>query len=57
MKHRLRWLKRAYARGEVDIQTVTASLTSYFGLLSHCDSYELRKSILNALVLVKKRRR
>lgn len=30
MKHRLRWLKRAYARGEVDIQTVTASLTSYF---------------------------
>ena len=57
MKHRLRWLKRAYARGEVDIQTVAASLTSYFGLLSHCDSYELRKSILNDLVLVRKRKR
>ena len=56
MKHRLRWLKRAYARGEVDIQTVAASLTSYFGLLSHCDSYELRKSILNNLVLVRKRK-
>lgn len=56
MKHRLRWLKRAYARGEVDIQTVAASLTSYFGLLSHCDSYELRKSILNDLVLVRKRK-
>lgn len=56
MKHRLRWLKRAYARGEVDIQTVTASLTSYFGLLSHCDSYELRKSILSNLVLVRKRK-
>ena len=55
MKHRLRWLKRAYARGEVDLQTVTASLTSYFGLLSHCDSYELRKSILKGLVLVRHR--
>lgn len=55
MKHRLRWLKRAYARGEVDLQTVTASLTSYFGLLSHCDSYELRKSILKDLVLVRHR--
>lgn len=53
MKHRLRWLKKAYARGEVDVQTVTASLTSYFGLLSHCDSYELRKSILKDLVLVR----
>ena len=55
MKHRLRWLKKAYARGEVDLQTVTASLTSYFGLLSHCDSYELRKSILKDLVLVRHR--
>ncbi len=55
MKHRLRWLKRAYARGEVDLQTITASLTSYFGLLSHCDSYELRKSILKDLVLVRHR--
>ena len=55
MKHRLRWLKRAYARGEVDVQTVTASLTSYLGLLSHCDSYELRKSILKDLVLVRHR--
>lgn len=55
MKHRLRWLKRAYARGEVDLQTVTASLTSYLGLLSHCDSYELRKSILRDLVLVRHR--
>lgn len=56
MKHRLRWLKRAYARGEVDLQTVTASLTSYFGLLSHCDSFELRKSILKDLVLVRHRK-
>lgn len=55
MKHRLRWLKKSYARGEVDLQTVTASLTSYFGLLSHCDSYELRESILRDLVLVKHR--
>ena len=54
MKHRLRWLKRAYARGEVDVQTVTASLTSYLGLLSHCDSYALRESILRDLVLTRK---
>ena len=54
-KYRLRWLKGAYASGEVDLQTVTASLTSYFGLLSHCDSYELRKSILKDLVLVRHR--
>lgn len=54
MKHRLRWLRKAYARGEVDMQTVTDSLVSYLGMLSHCDSYELRKSVLKDLVLVKR---
>nr|DAF28634.1 MAG TPA: hypothetical protein [Caudoviricetes sp.] len=56
MKHRLRYLRKAYACGEIDLRTVAASLTSYFGLLSHCDSYELRRSVLKDLVLVRCRK-
>lgn len=53
MKHRLRYLRKAFKRGEVDLEEVTASLTSYCGLLKHCDGYQLKQSILHDLVLVR----
>jgi len=55
MKRRLRYLRRAYSRGEVELGEVTASLTSYLGLLKHCDGYQLKQSILRDLVLVRHR--
>lgn len=53
MKHRLRWLRKAYGRGEANLTQVRDTLMSYLGLLEHCDGYRLRKSILRRLVLVK----
>ncbi|MDD6119395.1 MAG: reverse transcriptase/maturase family protein [Selenomonadaceae bacterium] len=56
MKHRLRWLRKAYARGEpgVTIKSVRDTLMSYLGMLQHCDGYRLRESILRDLVLTRK---
>lgn len=49
MKRRLKCLQRAYARGEVSFDEVNASLQSYLGLLKHCNSYNLRRKIINDL--------
>jgi hypothetical protein len=51
MRRRLRFLSRAYARGEVGLETANASVQSYVGLLKHCNSYRLREAVLGGLVL------
>ncbi|MEW6540553.1 MAG: reverse transcriptase/maturase family protein [Bacillota bacterium] len=51
MRRRLRFLSRAYARGEVGLETSNASVQSYVGLLMHCNSYRLRESVFGGLVL------
>ncbi|MGE5584040.1 MAG: reverse transcriptase domain-containing protein [Bacillota bacterium] len=53
MKRRLKWLQRAYARGEVGFDEVNASVQSYLGLLKHCNSYNLRCKLFDALVFVR----
>lgn len=53
MKRRLKYLQRAYARGEVDWEEVNASVQSYLGLLKHCNSYRLRKKLFDDLVFVR----
>lgn len=53
MKHRLRYLRKAYARGEVDVKTVRDTLMSYLGILQHCDGYKLTEKVLRDLVLTK----
>ncbi|MDP4158368.1 MAG: reverse transcriptase/maturase family protein [Bacillota bacterium] len=50
MKHRLRYLQRAYARGEIELQEVNGSIQSYLGILKHCDGYNLKKKLSNSLV-------
>lgn len=45
MKKRLRYLFRAYTDGEIDKETLDRSVASYRGILKHCDSYGLRKSL------------
>lgn len=55
MKHRMKYLRKAYRRGDpnVTIQSVRDTLMSYLGMLQHCDGYRLRESILNELVLAR----
>lgn len=50
MKHRLKYLQRAYARGNVGWEEVNASVQSYMGILTHCNSYNLREKIFGELV-------
>ena len=54
MKVRLKYLQKAYTRWEVDFEEVNASIQSYLGLLAHCDSYNLQKKLLEALVFVRR---
>jgi RNA-directed DNA polymerase len=53
MKRRLRYLKRAYARGEVSADEVRSTLMSYLGYMKHADCYNLKRKILSDLVLVR----
>jgi Retron-type reverse transcriptase len=54
MKRRLKWLQRAYARGEVNFNNVNASVQSYCGLLKHCNSFSLRRKLFDGLVFVRR---
>lgn len=45
MKRNLKRIQRLYAEGKIDLERAQRTVTSYMGLLSHCDSYQLRKSI------------
>jgi hypothetical protein len=53
MKRRLKYLQRAYARGEVGFDEVNASVQSYLGLLKHCNSYNLRRKLFETLVFIR----
>lgn len=45
MKRNLKRIQRLYAEGKIDLERAQRTVTSYMGLLSHCDSYQLRKAI------------
>ena len=45
MKHRLKYLAKAYARGDSGLKDYRNTLMSYDGILQHCDGYRLRESI------------
>lgn len=53
MKKRLKYLQKAYSRGEVTFDDVNSSVQSYMGILKHCDSYYLRQAIFKDFVLIK----
>ena len=54
MKRRLRYLQRAYARGDVNMQEVSCSVQSYLGIMKHCDSHNLKTKLLQSLTFVRK---
>lgn len=45
MKRNLKRVQRLYAEGKIDLDRAQKTVTSYMGLLSHCDSYQLRRAI------------
>ena len=53
MKKRLKYLQQLYSLGEISTEGVNASIQSYFGLLKHCNSYNLRKRLTETLVFVR----
>lgn len=54
MKRRLKYIQKAYARGEVTLEQARSTLMSYLGLLQHSDTYSLTKKILSEFVLQRK---
>lgn len=45
MKRNLKRVQRLYAEGKIDLERAQRTVTSYMGLLSHCDSYQLHRAI------------
>ena len=45
MKRRLKAIQGQYARGEITVERAMQTVNSYLGILKHCDSYTLRKTI------------
>jgi len=54
-QRRLRDLQEAYAAGDIELDQVRASVTSWIGHLSHGATYGLRRNLLRAAVFARRR--
>ena len=45
MKRNLKKLHKEYAAGEVTVEEAKQTISSYLGILKHCDSYSLKRTI------------
>lgn len=45
MKRNLKRIQHLYATGEITLERAQKTVSSYMGLLSHCDSYQLKRAI------------
>lgn len=45
MKRRLKRIQEQYSRGEITMERAMQTVNSYLGILKHCDSYTLKKTI------------
>lgn len=46
MRSRIKYIVKAYERGEMTLQEVNATMQSYFGLIKHCTNEGLRENII-----------
>ncbi|WP_249865369.1 reverse transcriptase/maturase family protein [Paenibacillus konkukensis] len=53
IKGGLRFLQRAYARGDKSLDEVNSAIQSYIGYLKHADTFNLRKRIFHRAVFTK----
>lgn len=51
MKKRIKYIQKAYSRGEIGFKEANATMQSYFGIMQHFESYTLKKNILKDFVL------
>ncbi|WP_100523430.1 RNA-directed DNA polymerase [Mycobacteroides abscessus] len=54
MKSRLRFLRKAYQRGEVSLDDTRSTIASYLGYMKHANCYRLKKKVLREFVLVRR---
>lgn len=54
MKARIRYIEKQYADGLIDLEAVNSTMQSYYGLMSHCNSYGLRCWIENNITFKRK---
>ena len=53
MKARMRYISKEYKEGAINFEEADATMQSYFGLLSHCKTYGLKKWIERNIVFKK----
>ncbi len=53
MKRRFKQVQQLYADGEIEFDKVNSTVQSYYGVLKHCDSYNLRSKVFEDFVLKK----
>ncbi len=51
MRSRIKYIVKAYERGEMTLKEVNATMQSYFGLMKHCTNEGLKNSIIEGFVL------
>lgn len=54
MKQRMKEIQHLYKVGSIEFSDVKATMASYFGILKHCDSFNLRKKLSETLVFKRK---
>lgn len=54
MKRRLKFVRKRYEQGEMSLEKVNETMNSYFGIMRHCNSYNLRKKLSETYVLQRK---
>lgn len=50
---RLKYLKKSYNKGQINAKEINIVVQSYMGILKHCNSYNLQKTLFKNLVLVR----
>jgi retron-type reverse transcriptase len=51
MRSRIKYIVKAYERGEMTLKEVNATMQSYFGLMKYCTNEGLKENIINGFVL------
>jgi hypothetical protein len=51
MRTRIKYIAKAYERGEMTLKEVNATMQSYFGLVKHCTNEGLREKIIHDFIL------
>ena len=54
MKRHLAFIMEHYATGELPLEYCSSVITSYLGLMKHCNNDALRKKVLEDFVLIRK---